>query len=262
MTSEAVILAIGTLSALTGLQGVADLKTKKPVFKVLFFASIATAIAMNAFQYSYAVTNKAAGRKEVENSTAIALAAFERNDLTTLRAVAPNSFLVGYRLFKNGKDEEARTFFEQCVRKDEFTAPSKYLLAFLMSHTNRLPRSDVNYTEALKLLEEVTKSDPEYSPAYYLTAKLLANRKNTLGAFDAHAAIEALEKAVYMKNGYTPCRDINNLEEVKKFFSELDPIRLTTLQNGCRLVHNLPTDTATPTPTPTSPPPSTPTLLR
>jgi tetratricopeptide (TPR) repeat protein len=248
MSSEFVILTIGIVSALTGLQGVADINKKKFVFKALFFVSIGTALVMNVVQYGFAVTNKAKGRKEVENKTAIALQAFESKDMTTLRKVAPNSFLVGYRLFKDGKDDEARAFFEQCVRKDEFTAPSKYLLAYLMSHTNRMLRPDGDYSEALRLLEEVIQSDPEYNPASYLKAKLLANSQRPDQAF------AALEKAVYEPNGYSPCRDINTPEEVKKFFSALDPARLTTLQNNCRTVYNLPTAMPTPTPTPTPTP--------
>lgn len=245
MNSEAIILAIGILSALTGLQGVADVKKKKPVFKVLFFTSIATALAMNIFQYSFAVTNKAKGRKEVENATAIALQAFESKDMTTLNKIAPNSFLKGYRLFKDGKDNEARVFFNECVRKDEFTAPSKYLLAYLKSHTNRVLNADGNYSAALTLLEEVINSDPEYSPAYYLKAKLLGNSQQP------EAAFEALEKAIFTKPyGYSTCRDINSAEEVKKFFSALDNVRLTNLQKDCALVQDLPAPAPTATPTP------------
>lgn len=248
MNSEAIILAIGVLSALTGLQGVADMKKKKPIFKVLFFASIVTAIGMNLVQYSFAVTNKAEGRKEVENATAIALQAFESKDMTTLNRVAPNSFLKGYRMFKDGKEDEARTFFEHCIRRDEFTAPSKYLLAFLKSHTNRVLNPDGNYSAALKLLDEVILSDPEYSPASYLKGKLLANSQKPETAF------EALEQAILTKNGYSPCRDINNPEEVTKFFSALDKARLTHLQTDCARIHALAAPTPTPTPAPTSPP--------
>jgi tetratricopeptide (TPR) repeat protein len=255
VNSEAIILAIGILSALTGLQGIADVKKKKLIFKVLFFASIATALATNIFQYTFAVTNKAQGRKEVENATAIALQAFEGKDMATLNKIAPNSFLKGYRMFKDGNDEAAETFFQYCVDKDEFTAPSKYLLAFLKSHTNRVLNPDGNYDAALKLLEEVIESDPEYSPAFYLKGKLLANSNKPEEAF------QALHEAVTTKNGYSPCRDINNAEEVEKFFSALiraDQARLTRLQRDCARIQNL-APTPTPTPTPMCLPTPTPT---
>ena len=117
MNPEIVILVIGVLSALAGLPNLSDLKKKRRLSKILFFTGILTALAMNIFQYSFAVSNKAQGRKEVENATAIALYAFENKDMVTLKAVAPDSFLVGYRLFKNGEIDHARAFFEQCIRK-------------------------------------------------------------------------------------------------------------------------------------------------
>ena len=139
--------------------------------------------------------------------------------MVTLNEIAPNSFLKGYRMFKDGNEEAAETFFQHCVDKDEFTAPQiSSLRAFLKSHTNSVLNPDRNYSAALKLLEEVIESDTQYSPAFYLKGKLLANSNKPEEAF------QALHEAVTTKNGYSPCRDINNPEEVTRFFSALENI--------------------------------------
>src|SRR5574341_651029 len=103
---ELIIFVFGILSTISGLQHLPDVKTKQKIFRILFAVGFSTQLLAHSFQFSYAMTNRVEAQKEVEAATAIALYAYTENNVPLLKATSKESYLVGYRIFKNRELEE------------------------------------------------------------------------------------------------------------------------------------------------------------
>lgn len=230
-TPEFVILCVSLVSVLTGVWVWPDVKAKGTLVRSVFVLGVVATIATNIVQYVFAVNNKARGRKEAENASAIALYAFEDKNPDLLKAIAPKSYLMGYRHFRHHEFDEALPYFNECIRRETFVAPSLYLLAYMETHNSDFSlRTDVDYAPALADLDLALKDFPDYAPALYLKALLLVNSRQIEPAF------QALSQAVFIdRYGYIPAQDINDPGEVRTFFAPLaGQDRFVRLQKECR----------------------------
>jgi tetratricopeptide (TPR) repeat protein len=213
---ELIVLVVGIVSALSVLQHVPEIKAKHALAKALYGVGILAAVTMHLLQYSFALGNNREGRRDVEASTAISMFPYTVGDIDTLRITSPEKYMIGYRFFVDKQWDSARSYLEQSIREDRYTAPSYYLLAYMVSHNpDRTLNKTKDWTEALRYLDKAIAYHYEYSPAHYLRAKLHANSNHI------EEALAGLASAVNTKYGYIPCRDMNNDSEASMFFGTL-----------------------------------------
>jgi tetratricopeptide (TPR) repeat protein len=236
LSPELIVFIFGVLSVFAALEHIPDVRRKGFLFIALFAVGLLTQLSSHFFQFRYAVTNRTEAAKESEASTAIALYAYTQDDVPLLRATSRDSYLVGYRLFKNGKWDEAIPFFHQAIYEQRFVASSYFLLAHIATHDKegRLDRTK-DWTSGYELLDKATSSNDEYAPAYYELASLYANSARIEGA------LKILPKAVFpLKFGRVPCTNLNS-EKYKS--SEWAPISMNTefikIQEQCKRVHGI-----------------------
>lgn len=232
LTPELAVLVLGLLGAIANIQRFPDIQAKARWVRVFFLIGVATQLLTHCFQYSFAISNKLEGQKVVERSTALALFAYTRDNVPLLKATTADSYLIGYRLFKDGQAGAAVTYFNQAVREGRFVAPSHYLLAYISSHQRgHLTQGD--WTSSFEHLRRALAYDASYSPAYYLRAQLEA-ATNQIGP-----AIEDLSKAVMARgSGLSCCYFLND-----KYLAENDWGNFrynhvfTDLQRQCKEIH-------------------------
>ncbi|MDO8356622.1 MAG: hypothetical protein Q7U76_09560 [Nitrospirota bacterium] len=238
-SAELVVLVLGTLAAISGLSSTPDALKKHRIYKFFFFMGILAQVLSHFFQYTFAVNNRLDGQKEVERATAIALYAYTKNDLPLLKATSREDWLIGYRLFKNKELEEARLYFNKAIRAERSIAPSHYVLGYMSSHSadGELDRSK-NWKEAFGHLNDALTYDPNYTPAYYVRAKLNANTTPV----KMQEVLNDLGKAVLaVKYGTVPCADINEDEEVDKAWKQVkNTSEFVNLREECARINPRP----------------------
>jgi tetratricopeptide (TPR) repeat protein len=236
LSPELIVFIFGILSVCAALEHIPDVRHKGSLFIALFAVGLLTQLSTHFFQYRLAVTNRTEAAKESEASTAIALYAYTLNDISLLRETSKDSYLVGYRLFKNGQWDEAIPFFRQAIYEQRFAASSYFVQAHMATHDKegRLdPTKD--WTSGFELLDKALSNNDEYAPAYYELASLYANSARIDGA------LKILPKAVFpLKFGRVPC---TNLNSEKYLNSEWAPIRTNTefikIKEQCKRVHGI-----------------------
>lgn len=236
LSPELMVFMFGILSVCATLEHIPDVRPKGRLVLALFGLGFLTQLSTHYFQYHFAVTNRVEAAKESEASTAIALYAYTQNDTPLLRETSKDSYLVGYRLFKNGQWDESIPFFRQAIYEQRFVASSYFVQAHMASHDKegRLDRTK-DWTAAYQLLDKALASNNEYAPAYYELASLYANSARI------EDALKILPKAVFpLKFGRVPCTNLNS----EKFLSgDWAPIRTNTeftrIQEQCKRVHGI-----------------------
>jgi tetratricopeptide (TPR) repeat protein len=236
LSPELIILIFGVLGVLTSLEHLPNVKTEGLIFKSLFLVGLLTQLLAHSLQYTYAITNASEAAKDSEAATAVALYAFTADDVPLLQATSKDSYLVGYRLFKDGQLEKSIPFFRQAIFEQKFIASSNFLLAQITTHDKdgKLDTTK-DWTPAYDYLQRAIDNNPEYAPAYYLLASLHANSNRI------DAALQSLPKAVLpLKFGRVGCQNINAPQIVAL---EWAPIRHNTeferIQNQCKHIHGL-----------------------
>lgn len=238
-TPEFIILTFGILGVLAGLEHLPNVSTKALTFKFLFVLGLVTQLSAHLFQYHYAVTNKRDAETEADAETAIALYAYTADDVPLLQATSKTSYIVGYRLFKDGKIEQAVPFFRQGIYERRFVASGYFLLAHIESHDKDgnlvLNSPDKDWAQAENYLDKAIAANPAYAPAYYVRASLYANSNRI------RAALENLPKGVLpLKLGRISCQNINRPEAIAKEWKPIaDNPEFHKLQEQCKRVHGI-----------------------
>jgi tetratricopeptide (TPR) repeat protein len=214
-SAELIILIFGIIGVLTALEHIDAVLSKKRVVMFLFVLGIFMQLLAHSLQFYYATTNAREAERDANASTAIALYAFTADDIPLLKATSSASYLVGYRLFKDGRLEESVPFFRQALFEKKFVASSYFLLAQIDSHDHlgRLVSNspDKDWDEAERFLNLAIKDDPEYAPAYYLLASLYANSNRIA------LSLKNLPHAVLpLRFGRVGCQNINRPEIVER----------------------------------------------
>jgi tetratricopeptide (TPR) repeat protein len=235
-TPELVIFIFGILSVLAALEHLPNLKYKGWLLRILFAVGIITQLSTHYFQFSFASKNKEDGAKETEAATAIALYAYTENDIQLLRDTSKDSYLVGYRLFKNGDAEGAEPFFRQALYENKFVASSYFILAHITTHDacGRLDRSK-DWASAFEFLEKSIANNQEYAPSHYLLAELYANTHRI------ESALKSLPNAVLTaKFGRVPCRNINAPWNIEHEWGPIkDNPEFIKIQQQCKRFHGI-----------------------
>lgn len=231
--TEVIILIFGLAAVLASLEHISDVGEKHFVLKTVFFVGITVQALAHIFQYQNAVSNQ----KKVEAETAMSLQAFSKDDLELLERTSRDPYIVGYYLWNKIKREDAVPHLNKAISQGKYVASSNYLLAvyFALDENGELKEE---LSEAHKYLRRAIANNPEYAPAYYLQAQLLASGKQV------EAAIESLEKAVIpYRIGLQPCVGINAVSAGKRdpWERARNNVKFKGLQERCRLIHGLKT---------------------
>jgi tetratricopeptide (TPR) repeat protein len=177
--------------------------------------------------------------KEADAAMAIALYAYTADDIPLLQATSQASYIVGYRIFKDGRLAKAIPFFKQAILERRFVASSYFLLGYIASHDKEghlvNNSSEKDWSQAERLLDKAIAANPSYAPAYYIRASLYANSNRI------QAALKNLPKAVLpLKFGRINCQNINNPESIEKEWKPLvGNAEFHNLQERCRRVHGI-----------------------
>ncbi len=223
------VMILGIVAALASLQSFPDVRQKKLLFQLIFYAGILTQIATQGLQYFNAV-----GRHKVlDREFAYALFAYTRDDPKLLREFAKETpYVTGYRLFKDvpPRLEEAKVYFNKSITKRQFVASSHYMLGTIerMQHPN-------DFKRARKEFDEAIKADEEYAASYYGRAitELMGTERD-----ERDAALKDLSMALIYEEGDLICLTINSETELKMYWErvtsdvELNK-KLKELQAGC-----------------------------
>ncbi len=228
-TPEFLVLILGVTAAIAAaLQHVSEMLTKGRIFKTIFCAGLIIQLLTQYVQYWNASTNLLKGRKEVERNAAISLYGYTENDVPLLKLLSVDDYIIGYRLYRNQKYEEAKDYFKLAIDKKKYVAPSHYMLAHI-SRTQAPTGSDI--TEAVNHLENAIAYDDKYGSPYYARAitKLAGNQKT--------AALNDLEIATGLGKVY--CYDFTDPKEVRSVWATLETdsllaSRFKDLQSKCR----------------------------
>lgn len=236
---ELIIMIFGILGVLTALEHLPSVRAEALIFKFLFVLGIFTQLLAHSFQYYYAITNTREAETEADAAMAIALYAYTADDVPLLQATSKTSYIVGYRIFKDGQIEESIPFFRQGIFEQRFVASSYFLLAYISSHDkdgNLVHNSvDKDWSQAEIYLDKAIAANPAYAPAYYVRASLYANSNRI------RLALENLPKGVLpLKLGRISCQNINKPESIEREWKPIaDNVEFRKLQEQCRRVHGI-----------------------
>jgi hypothetical protein len=224
MSLELLIFLAGLVAVLAGLQNLGEVMRKSRWAIALFALGLLAQAGTQYGQFRNAVGNKL----EAERKSAFALYAYTEQDLALLKRIAvDNPYLIGYRLFRDGRYEAAAGYFNEAISNNMYVAPSHYLLATIARKTSK------DWTLARKHLEEALTYDNRYSAAYYGRAimKVKAN--------EISSAIEDLQRAAAY--GVAECYDLANENEAKEVWSAIAELQdFKDLQNQCRTKYDIP----------------------
>jgi hypothetical protein len=219
------------------IQSEEEAKSRRIRRRLLNMSAVLLVLLSAAATTAFLMREKA--RKEADAEIAVTLAAYTENDIAVLKGVLENSreesYIVGYRLFRDHQHQKAIPYFRKSIDEGRFVASSYFLLGYIASHDTE-GHNDLSQAE--DLLGKAIAANSDYSPAYLVRASLYSNSNRTT------AALEDIRTAVLQptKFGRAACQYVNKPGIILKDWRPLaENATLRDILQECKRAHNIET---------------------
>jgi len=138
-------------------------------------------------------------------------------------------FMLGYNAEKEGKWEEAITYYNKALQLDPASSSVKTQISYVLLRTGKIK-------EALSMAEDTIKTDPDYVPALMLLGELYNSQKRSEDSIKIYKRILVIEPdnqeaALFLGLLYASLDQHAKATETLERIEELDA-RLRAMQGG------------------------------
>jgi len=186
----------------------------------IIIGTLAVNITIQWIQYHNVTTVKVEEQKKLERELAFALWAYSNREEPALKYLSSDhKYVLGYYYFRDKKYDEAMAEFNDAIRRGEFVAPSKYMLAVI----THLKNNDLSQTK--EFLKQGITYDPEFSSLYLQRGILHAHQREPADAIsDLNKAVDLSRVHCYtiLRNAGDSQHPLNRLKDNPSFIELKD----------------------------------------